>query len=128
MIEIRLSDGRLRGALAAMTAIADRSNDCRSFVASALDELPVLVPSDLTTLSFCDLERGSREVFGRRNEALSDSDRLAFDRHFRSHPLVRFHGANTHGPTQRISDCREAPAFAIPRYSPTTTCAWASSM
>ena len=57
------------------------------------------------------MERGSREVFGRRNEALSESDRLAFDRHFRSHPLVRFHGSNTRGPTQRISDCREAREF-----------------
>ena len=80
MVDSRLSDGRLRDALAAMAAIADRSQDCRSFVTSALDELPALVSSDLTTLSFCDMERGSREVFGRSNEALSESDRLAFDR------------------------------------------------
>jgi DNA-binding CsgD family transcriptional regulator len=111
MVDIRLSDGRLRDALAAMAAIADRSRDCRSFVTSALDELPTLVPSDLTTLSFCDMERGSREVFGRSNETLSASDRLIFDHHFHSHPLVRFHGSNRHGPTQRISDCREACEF-----------------
>ena len=51
-----------------------------------------------------DLERGTRTVFGRQGEALSQADRDAFDHHFRQHPLVRFHGAHPRGPTQRISD------------------------
>jgi DNA-binding CsgD family transcriptional regulator len=50
-------------------------------------------------------------VFGRRAETLSDADRSAFDRHFREHPLVRFHGSNPRGPTQRISDCLEPGDF-----------------
>jgi DNA-binding CsgD family transcriptional regulator len=43
--------------------------------------------------------------------ALSAADRGAFDRHFREHPLVRFHSSHPGGPTQRISDCLTANAF-----------------
>ena len=106
-----LSERNLRGALSLMHTLADEGRDCQSFVQSALEQLTTLVASDITTLSLCDLKKGTRAVFGRRAETLSDADRNAFDRHFREHPLVRFHGSNPRGPTQRISDCLEPGDF-----------------
>jgi DNA-binding CsgD family transcriptional regulator len=106
-----LSENDLRGALFALRALAEEGGDCDAFVARALDTLPALVPSDLTTLSLCDLRRGTRTVFARKGEAISDAARESFDRHFRNHPLVRFHGSHPRGPTQRISDCPVGEAF-----------------
>jgi len=101
----------LRSAMAVLHVLAEQSADCRTFVLAAIEQLVGVVPSELTTLSICDLDRGVRRVISRRGEALSDADRAAFDRHFRDHPLVRFHGAHPGGPTQRISDCREGNGF-----------------
>ncbi len=106
-----LSDSQVRRALGVVLALAEESDDGNAFIDGALEHLTSLVPSDLTTLSLCDLERGTRTVFGRQGEALSQADRDAFDHHFRQHPLVRFHGAHPRGPTQRISDCLAAGAF-----------------
>jgi DNA-binding CsgD family transcriptional regulator len=110
-ILLELSERDLRGALAVLHSVAEASEDCRSFVGTALNQLPELVASDLTTLSICDLGRGTRRVVGRPGESLSDADRATFDLHFRYHPLVRFHSSHANGPTQRISDCVEAPKF-----------------
>jgi DNA-binding CsgD family transcriptional regulator len=113
-----LSESGLRRALSVVLALADESDDGSAFIEGALERLTSLVPSDLTTLSLCDLERGTRTVFGRRDEALSEDDRKAFNRHFHQHPLVRFHGSHPRGPTQRISDCletidfRDSPVYA----------------
>ena len=106
-----LTEREIRRAMAALRTLSEDSGDCRSFVLGAFEQLTNLVPSDLTTLSVCDLKRGTRKVFGRQAEALSDADRDAFDRHFRWHPLVRFHATHPGGPTQRISDCLDAVAF-----------------
>jgi DNA-binding CsgD family transcriptional regulator len=106
-----LSERDLRGAMAMLQSLADQSGDCRSFVAAALEQLTSIVPSDLTTLSICDLRRGRRDVVGRRGETLSEADRAAFDRHFHHHPLVRFHRSHPGGPTQRISDCTSTTIF-----------------
>lgn len=106
-----LPDRDLRAALNALRAIAGESTASASFVGSALEELASIVASDLTTLSICDLAQGSRRVVGRRSESLSEADRAAFDRHFRDHPLVRFHSSHPGGPTQRITDCVSASAF-----------------
>lgn len=110
-----LSARDLRSAMAVLQTLAEQNADCRSFVVAALEQLAGIVASDLTTLSICDLERGARRVISRSGEALSDADRAAFDRHFREHPLVRFHGAHPGGPTQRISDCMGSTEF---RHSP----------
>jgi DNA-binding CsgD family transcriptional regulator len=107
----QLTEGEVRRAMAALQTLSETSGDCQSFVPGVLDQLAGLVPSDLTTLSVCDLRRGTRSVFGRQAEALSTEDRNSFDRHFRQHPLVRFHGAHPGGPTQRVSDCLEQRAF-----------------
>jgi DNA-binding CsgD family transcriptional regulator len=106
-----LSERDLRGAITVLQSLADESGDCQSFVAATLEQLPRIVPSDLTTLSLCDLARGTRRVVGREGETLSAADRAAFDRHFREHPLVRFHGSHPGGPTQRISDCLDVGVF-----------------
>jgi DNA-binding CsgD family transcriptional regulator len=101
----------LRSALSVLQSLAEQGADRRSFVSAALDQLTGMVASDLTTLSVCDLDRGTRRVIGRAGESLSPADRAAFDRHFREHPLVRFHGTHPAGPTQRISDCITTSAF-----------------
>jgi hypothetical protein len=101
----------LRAALGALQSFAERSADGASFVAAALEGLTGVIASELTTLSICDLERGTRRVIGRQGESLSAADRAAFDIHFREHPLVRFHSSQPGGPTQRISDCMAMRVF-----------------
>jgi DNA-binding CsgD family transcriptional regulator len=107
----RLSQRDLRAALHALHAVAEQTSDSTSLVGAALEQLTGIVPSELTTLSICDLEQGTRRVVGRKGESLSEADRAAFDRHFREHPLVRYHSSHPGGPTQRISDCVSVIAF-----------------
>jgi DNA-binding CsgD family transcriptional regulator len=107
----KLPERDLRGALRALHILAEQSLASASFIDAALEQLTGIVASDLTTLSICDLGRGSRRVVGRKAESLSEADRAAFDRHFREHPLVRFHASHPGGPTQRISDCMNVSAF-----------------
>lgn len=107
----KLPDRDLRAALGALRTLAELGDTSASFIDSALEQLTGIVASELTTLSICDLEQGSRRVVGRKGESLSEADRAAFDRHFREHPLVRFHSSHPGGPTQRISDCMDMSAF-----------------
>lgn len=106
-----LEDHDARRAVNVMHALAAGDEDAAAFVHNLLDRLAELVDSDLTTLSLCDLTQGTRRVIARSGEALSAEDRAAFDRHFREHPLVRFHAAHADGPAQRISDCVSQQAF-----------------
>jgi DNA-binding CsgD family transcriptional regulator len=106
-----LADRDARRAVKVMQALATSDDDAAGFVHDLLDHLPRLVGSDLTTLSLCDLTQGTRRVVGRPGEALSCEDRAAFDRHFREHPLVRFHAAHADGPAQRVTDCMTQLAF-----------------
>jgi DNA-binding CsgD family transcriptional regulator len=106
-----LTERDLHGALSVLPSLAEQSGDCRSFIVAALEQLTLIVTSDLTTLSVCDLKHGARRLIGRAGETLSEADRAAFDRHFHEHPLVRFHATHPAGPTQRISDCMDTPAF-----------------
>ena len=107
----RLPERDLRAALRALQLLADQSANGASFIDAALEQLPGIVASDLTTLSICDLDASTRRVVGRKGESLSEADRAAFDQHFREHPLVRFHGSHPGGPTQRISDCMSVRSF-----------------
>ena len=109
LAELRERD--LRAALRAVQSLAERSVGTAPFIDAALEQLTGIVASDLTTLSICYLEQGTRRVVGRKAESLSDADRAAFDLHFREHPLVRFHSSHPGGPTQRISDCLNVNAF-----------------
>jgi DNA-binding CsgD family transcriptional regulator len=106
-----LPDHDLRAAIGALQSLAAQSANRTNFIDAALEELTGIVASDLTTLSVCDLKHGTRSVVGRKAEALSATDRQAFDRHFGEHPLVKFHSSHPGGPTQRISDCAGVGAF-----------------
>lgn len=107
----RLPECELRAALRTLQSLAEQSASSACFIDAVLEQLPEIVASELTTLSLCDLEQGTRRVVNRKGESLSEADRAAFDRHFREHPLVRFHGSHPRGPTQRISDCVNVNVF-----------------
>jgi DNA-binding CsgD family transcriptional regulator len=106
-----LADHDARRAVNVIHALVTSGEDSAAFVHHVLDRLAEEVGSDLTTLSVCDLRERTRRVVGRPGETLSAADRAAFDRHFREHPLVRFHAARPDGPAQRISDCITQQAF-----------------
>jgi DNA-binding CsgD family transcriptional regulator len=110
-IQAALSDRNARRALAAFQTIAVGDGGYGSFVHRVLDHLSHLISSDLTTLSLCDLERETRSVIGRQGEEISEQDRTAFDRHFREHPLVKYHGGHPGGSAQRITDCVSQQTF-----------------
>lgn len=107
----QLPNRDVRMALRAIQDLAEQSAESTNFVSAALESLTDVVASELTTLSICDLAGGSRRVVGRKGETLSAADRAAFDRHFHTHPLVRFHSTHPSGPTQRVSDCMNVSVF-----------------
>src|SRR5262249_37512269 len=106
-----LRDHDARRALGIIHELTTSVEESAAFVHCVLNCLASEAGSDLTTLSICDLREGTRRVIGRPGEALSAADRAAFDRHFREHPLVRFHAARPDGPAQRISDCTTQQTF-----------------
>ena len=86
----RLPQRDLRAALRALQLLAEQGASSAAFIDAALEQLPGMVASDITTLSICDLDVGTRRIVGRKGESLSEADRAAFDQHFREHPLVAF--------------------------------------
>jgi DNA-binding CsgD family transcriptional regulator len=100
-----------KAALDLLGAINESGADKASFARLGVERLPSLVASEFTTLSVCDLVSGRREVYGLPGTSLSADERAAFDRHFKEHPLVRFHGYDGGGVTQRISDCLPLARF-----------------
>ena len=100
-----LRERDFKAALDLLGAISEAGSDLRSYATLGVRGLPGLAASEFTTLSVCDLESGRRDVYGLAPGALSAEDRAAFDRHFKTHPLVRFHGYEGGRITQRISDC-----------------------
>jgi DNA-binding CsgD family transcriptional regulator len=99
-----LSRSDLERGLRSLGAIAEQSADAAGFARAGVRVLPDLVASDLTTLSICHLASGRREVTGYPDEQLGAEDRACFDRHFATHPLVRFHGVQHGRGAHRISD------------------------
>jgi len=114
---VRLRESDFRTGLELLGAMQEASRDVASFARAGVERLPRLVASEFTTLSICHLASGRREVYGLPAGALSADERAAFDRHFHQHPLVRFHGYQGGGVTQRISDSvpfaqfRESPLY-----------------
>ena len=114
---VRLRESDFRTGLELLGAMQECSRDVASFARAGVERLPRLVASEFTTLSICHLASGRREVYGLPAGALSADERAAFDRHFHQHPLVRFHGYQGGGVTQRISDSvpfaqfRESPLY-----------------
>ena len=114
---VRLRESDFRTGLELLGAMQECSRDVASFARAGVERQPRLVASEFTTLSICHLASGRREVYGLPAGALSADERAAFDRHFHQHPLVRFHGYQGGGVTQRISDSvpfaqfRESPLY-----------------
>lgn len=82
-----------------------------SFARCALSQLPRLVDSEITTLSICDLRRGTRRVISNPDEAIAPQEQREFDRLIHQHPLVRFHAGNPGAGAWRISDSLPMSAF-----------------
>jgi DNA-binding CsgD family transcriptional regulator len=82
-----------------------------SFARHGVDTLRHLVPSELTTLSLCDLDTGHRSVVSDVPGAISGRELEAFDRHFHEHPLLLAHRRNPGAVTQRLSDVACPRAF-----------------
>ena len=80
-------------------------------VSTLLTGIPRLVPSELTTLSYCDLAHGRRTVISNPSRALGPEEIGCFDRFFATHPLVRYHATHPAGGTWRISDSLSSAAF-----------------
>ena len=109
LLPLKSSDLRL--ALDCLGAIAEGTAKDGSFARHGIAHLPRLVPSELTTLSICDLDTGHRSVVSDQRAAISKREIEVFDRHFHEHPLVRDHGRNPLAVARRISDLVSAVAF-----------------
>lgn len=91
-------------ALRALGALVAEARDPQSFARAGVRALAARIGSDLTTLSDCDLVTGRRRVVADSRNRLGPDAIAAFDRHFRSHPLVGFHAHHPHAGAHRISD------------------------
>ena len=112
------SERSLRAAFAALQAIGAGCPTPGEFARRGVRELPALVASEITTLSLCDLATGKRRVVSDPPHAFARAELAAFDRHFRDHPLVRFHTARHDGGARRISDAMSSATFrATPLYA-----------
>ena len=86
-------------------------DDPDRLVRQAVDGLPRLVASELTTLSICDLVAGTRRVVSFPENAISPSEQAVFNHLIHGHPLVKFHSHHPGGGSWRVSDSLTLPAF-----------------
>ena len=93
-----------RGGFELLHAVAEAGDGVAALAGAAVHALPTLVASEITSLSVCDLASGRRQVVATPADAIGADDRAAFDRHFRSHPLVRYHAVLRGAGAHRISD------------------------
>jgi DNA-binding CsgD family transcriptional regulator len=91
-------------ALQLLARVEAQAGDVDSFARALVLALNEYVPSELTTLSICDLLTGHRQVVGLPGVRLGANEIECFDRHFFEHPLVRHHGIEGGLLTRRISD------------------------
>jgi DNA-binding CsgD family transcriptional regulator len=85
-------------------AVAEAEDGVDALARAAVNALPRLVASEITSLSICDLESGRRQVVATPAAAIGADDIAAFNRYFRVHPLVHYH-AGLRGPgAHRITD------------------------
>lgn len=85
--------------------------DVDAFVHHAVAGLPRVVASELTTLSICDLQAGTRRVIGAPGGAIGADEQAIFNALIHEHPLVRFHSSHPDGGARRISDSHPRSAF-----------------
>lgn len=93
-----------RAAVEFLGCVAEAGDTPDALAWAAVQALPTLVASEITTLSVCDLRSGRRRVIGTPAGAIGSADRACFDRHFREHPLVRYHAGARGSGAHRISD------------------------
>lgn len=99
-----LRDCDWRAGFELLHAVAEAGEGVDALARAAVDALPALVASEITSLSVCDLCSGRRHVVATPVAAIGAEDLACFDRYFRVHPLVRYH-ADLRGPgVHRISD------------------------
>ena len=99
-----LHERDLAAALDFIGDIGDAIDSPEAFARCGVERLPQLVASELTTMSVCDLRSGRRHVTGVPPGAIGDDARAGFDRHFHTHPLVRYHAHERGLHAHRISD------------------------
>ena len=99
---LRLQDYRAGWRL--LCDMSDAAGDATDFARHGVGELTRLVASEITTLSVCDPYSNTRRVVSNPEGAISAEDRDCFDRHFSTHPLVRYHFSHPQGGAWRISD------------------------
>jgi DNA-binding CsgD family transcriptional regulator len=99
-----LRDRDCRAGFELLHAVAETGGGVDALARAAVEALPALVASEITSLSACDLSSGRRHVVATPVAAIGAEDLACFDRNFRVHPLVRYH-ADLRGPgAHRISD------------------------
>lgn len=99
----RLSANDYRAGLNVVQQLAS-AQSAAEFARRGIALIGSLVPSELTTLSVCDLTTGRRSVVALPSGAIDAAERAAFDRHFNDHPLVRHHAVERGRDAHRISD------------------------
>ena len=99
-----LRSSELRAAFDFVGGMIDALGEPDGFARGGVAQLPALAASELTTLSVCDLASGRRDVTGVPPGTIGAAERACFDRHFRRHPLVRYHADERGGHAHRISD------------------------
>ena len=92
------------GALRLLARLETESGDLECFARASVTAVNDFVPSELATLSVCDLVTGHRQVVGLPGQRLGGDDIASFDRHFFEHPLVQHHGLGGGRATHRMSD------------------------
>ena len=109
MLDVASAD--LKACLDTLVSIGADSTGSDGFARGGVAALRQLVPSDLTTLSTCDLDAGHRAVVSDVPDPIARREIEAFDRHFDGHPLVREHRRNCRAQTRRMSDVVPAREF-----------------
>jgi DNA-binding CsgD family transcriptional regulator len=94
----------MRRGLAVLHEVGAAARDVAGFARAGVQTLGTLAPSDITTLSVCNLQSGQRQVIGTPANAIGPAERASFDRFFSVHPLVRYHADFRGQGAHRISD------------------------
>jgi len=99
-----LTRGDYAKAMGLLGHLCEQAGGLRAFAQHGVRALVDFVPAEFATLSVCELGTGHRQVVGLPGITLSRADIASFDRHFFSHPLVRYHGLQRGSGVCRLSD------------------------
>ncbi|MDO8251302.1 MAG: helix-turn-helix transcriptional regulator [Rhodoferax sp.] len=99
-----LRDRDWRAGFELLHAVIEAGDGVDALARAAVDALPALVASEITSLSVCDLRSGRRHVVATPTAAIGADDLACFNRYFRIHPLVRYHADLRGSGARRISD------------------------